>query len=95
MYLSDKAGKFQTDLFPQMKMIPELKELIEAYKPEVVWSDGDWEAKDEYWGSKEFLAWLYNDSPVRETVVVNDRWGSDIPCHHGGYYTCTDRYNPG
>jgi hypothetical protein len=27
--------------------------------------------------------------------VVNDRWGSGIPCHHGGYYTCNDRYNPG
>jgi hypothetical protein len=27
--------------------------------------------------------------------VVNDRWGSGIPCHHGGFYTCTDHYNPG
>jgi len=34
-------------------------------------------------------------SPVRETVVTNDRWGSGIACHHGGYYTCSDRYNPG
>ncbi|XP_013783919.2 alpha-L-fucosidase-like, partial [Limulus polyphemus] len=34
-------------------------------------------------------------SPVKDTVVVNDRWGSGIPCHHGGYFTCQDRYNPG
>ncbi len=27
--------------------------------------------------------------------VVNDRWGSGIPCKHGGFYTCQDRYNPG
>jgi alpha-L-fucosidase len=27
--------------------------------------------------------------------VVNDRWGSDVTCKHGDYYTCTDRYNPG
>ncbi|CAF4099094.1 unnamed protein product, partial [Rotaria sordida] len=27
--------------------------------------------------------------------VVNDRWGSGIPCNHGGYYTCSDRYHPG
>jgi hypothetical protein len=26
--------------------------------------------------------------------VVNDRWGGTA-CHHGGYYTCNDRYNPG
>jgi alpha-L-fucosidase len=43
---------------------------------------------DSYWGSKEFLAWLYNDrytvintvinnlsSPVKDVVVTNDRWG--------------------
>ena len=34
-------------------------------------------------------------SPVKDTVVVNDRWGSDSRCKHGGYYTCHDRYNPG
>lgn len=39
---------------------------------------------DTYWKSKEFLAWLYNDSPVKDTVVVNDRWGSGDSCKHGG-----------
>jgi len=34
-------------------------------------------------------------SPVKETVVTNDRWGTGIPCHHGGYFTCHDHYNPG
>lgn len=38
---------------------------------------------------------LYSFSPVRETVVTNDRWGLNSICHHGGYYTCTDRYQPG
>ena len=27
--------------------------------------------------------------------MVNDRWGSNTPCKHGGFYTCQDRYNPG
>jgi alpha-L-fucosidase len=45
--------------------------------------------------SKEFLAWLYNEnSPVQDRVVVNDRWGSDSLCKHGGFLTCTDKYNP-
>lgn len=66
------------------------------YKPEVIWSDGEWEASYQYWKSTEFLAWLFNDSPVKNTVVVNDRWGSgDIICHHGSFYTCVDKYNPG
>ncbi|XP_020293551.1 alpha-L-fucosidase [Pseudomyrmex gracilis] len=95
LYLTDKRNNFSSNIFVTQKIIPELHELIETYKPEVVWSDGDWEATDTYWKSKEFLAWLYNESPVKDTVVVNDRWGSNMPCHHGGFYTCTDRFNPG
>ena len=34
-------------------------------------------------------------SPVKDTVVTNDRWGSGCGCKHGGYFTCEDRYNPG
>lgn len=34
-------------------------------------------------------------SPVRNTVVTNDRWGSGSICTHGGFYTCADRYQPG
>ena len=38
---------------------------------------------------------FFSHSPVKDTVVVNDRWGAGCMCHHGGSYTCSDRYNPG
>ena len=38
---------------------------------------------------------LLHYSPVKDTVVVNDRWGKGDQCKHGGYFTCHDRFNPG
>ncbi|GAB6020414.1 hypothetical protein CHUAL_003113 [Chamberlinius hualienensis] len=95
IYLEDRRNLFINKTFPQYKTIPELYELVNNYKPDIIWSDGDWEVIDLYWGSTDFLAWLYNESPVKDTVVTNDRWGIGVHCRHGDFYTCTDEYNPG
>ncbi len=66
---------------------PQMKELIHNYQPDVFWTDGDWEAPAETWMSQQFLTWLYNESPVKDKIVVNDRWGSGVRFMHGGIYT--------
>ena len=68
-------------------MLPQLKDLVERYKPSIVWPDGEWEHPSETWRSTEFLAWLYNESSVKDDVVVDDRWGKDCRGKHGGFYT--------
>ncbi len=66
---------------------PQMKELINTYQPDVFWTDGDWEAPAETWKSQEFIAWMFNESPVKDKVVVNDRWGEGVRFKHGGIYT--------
>jgi alpha-L-fucosidase len=66
---------------------PQMKDLINNYKPEVFFTDGEWDQSAEAWKSKEFLAWMYNESPVKDRVVTYDRWGDGVRFKHGGVFT--------
>ncbi len=68
-------------------MIPQMKDLVTRYKPDILWTDGEWDHPSEDWKSTEFLAWLYNESPVKDQVCINDRWGKETRGVHGGYFT--------
>lgn len=94
LYIKDSANYFSTNEYVQQVSWPQLHEIVNKYLPAIVWADGC-RGPTDYWRSKEFLAWLYNDSPVKDYVVANDRWGDNMLCYHGGFYTCSDRYNPG
>jgi alpha-L-fucosidase len=79
--------KFDHARYASDHAIPQLVDLVSRYQPWVVWADGDWDASPETWQSPKFLSWLYNESPVRDRVVVNDRWGSGVRFKHAGIYT--------
>ncbi len=66
---------------------PMLKELICKYEPWTLFTDGEWEHSSSTWHSTEFLTWLYNESPVRDTIVPNDRWGKETRGRLGGNFT--------
>ncbi|CAB4054173.1 FUCA [Lepeophtheirus salmonis] len=95
LFLADKASNFSSRDYVLTKMIPEIKELVTKYSPEIYWSDGDGGVAPEIWGSKDILAWLFNESPMKDTIVTNDRWGTGTSQKHGSFYSGPDRYNPG
>ena len=68
-------------------MLPQLKDLVEKYKPDLVWPDGEWDHPDTTWRSTEFLAWLFNESSAPKDVAINDRWGKGARSIHGGFAT--------
>jgi alpha-L-fucosidase len=74
-------------LFVEKHLIPQFKDVVSRYEPSIIFSDGEWDMPAADWKSPELLAWLYNDSPVRDEVIVNDRWGKDTRHTHGGYFT--------
>jgi alpha-L-fucosidase len=66
---------------------PQFKDLVTRYQPSVIFADGEWNHTSAEWKTEELLAWLFNESPCREDVVVNDRWGKETRSRHGGYFT--------
>ena len=68
-------------------MIPQFKDVVSRYRPSIIFSDGEWDLSSAEWRSEELLAWLFNESPSRDEVVINDRWGKETRHKHGGYWT--------
>ena len=81
LWLSDKP-RYVTE-----HMHPQFKDVVTKYKPSIIFSDGEWDLTSAEWKSPELLAWLFNESPVRDEVVIDDRWGKDTRHKHGGYFT--------
>lgn len=67
-------------------MYPQFKEIVMDYQPSLIFSDGDWWMDDELWETKPLLAWLFNNAPNKDEVVINDRWGK-VRGEYGGYFT--------
>jgi len=83
----DPDGPRNIDKYVEEVMLPQMRDLVTEYEPSLLFADGEWLAPAEKWHTKRFLAWLYNESPAPEGVVVNDRWGENTRSRHGGYFT--------
>src|SRR5438309_10591361 len=88
LWLYDKPRYVREHMFPQFK------DLVTHYKPAIIFSDGEWEMTSADWHSAELLAWLFNESPVKDEVVVDDRWGSNTRGKNKATYA-TSEYGSG
>jgi alpha-L-fucosidase len=70
LYQRGQLEKYSRDFLQ-----PKFKEVVTRYKPPVIFLDGEWEHPYQVWHSDELAKWLYTESPVKDEVVVNDRWG--------------------
>ncbi|VGO19064.1 alpha-L-fucosidase [Pontiella sulfatireligans] len=77
-WMSDPAG-FATNWFH-----PKFKEVVSRYKPWHIFLDGDWEKGKDVWQTEDLAQWLYSESSVKDTVVVNDRWAGEDSREHFG-----------
>ena len=75
------------DKYVDEHMLPQMKDLVTRYEPDILWTDGEWDHPSEKWKSTEFLSWLFNESAVKDRICINDRWGEETRGVHGGYFT--------
>jgi len=80
---------YTTDLdrYIDERMLPQMKDLVETYEPDILWGDGEWDHPTAKWRVAPFMSWLFNESKVKDSIVINDRWGSDTRSRYGSFYT--------
>ncbi len=66
---ADSVGRYV-----EQYMIPQFKDLVLRYKPDAIFSDGDWTFTDSQLRSTELISWYYNT--VGPDAIVNNRWGN-------------------
>ena len=69
------TGKIPVRDYATEYLVPQAKEYIDAYDPDLIWYDGDWSTTPEQLHTYDIAAYLYNRAEGRKAVAVNDRYG--------------------
>lgn len=81
------SGKIPVRNFVDQYILPQAKEFIDKYDPDILWFDGEWKRPAAYYRTPEIVAYFYNKAEGRKEVVANDRLGMDGRKQHGDFYT--------
>jgi alpha-L-fucosidase len=81
------SGKIPVKNFIDDYIVPQAKEYIDEYDPDILWFDGEWQRPAEYYKTPEIVAYFYNQAENRKEVASNDRLGMGTREKHGDFYT--------
>ena len=63
----------QIHTYVEQHMMPQFKEVVGTYKPDLLFTDGEWFNDAEDWYARQLIAWYFD--LVGDDAIVNDRWG--------------------
>lgn len=81
------TGKVPVRDFVADYTIPQAREFIDRYDPDILWLDGDWTTYVEGLGSREIVSYFYNQAAGRKAVASNDRLGRFMRFNSGDFFT--------
>lgn len=83
------SGKIPVTNFVNEYMVPQAKEFIDKYDPDILWFDGAWTRPKEVYRTPDIVSYFYNQAEGKKEVVVNDRWGygTRVKQNYGDFYT--------
>jgi alpha-L-fucosidase len=81
------SGKVPVRNFINDLIVPQAKDYIDRYDPDILWFDGEWLRRANYYRTPEIVAYFYNRARGRKEVVSNDRLGMGTRGQHGDFYT--------
>lgn len=81
------SGKVPVRHFVDEYILPQAKDYIDRYDPDILWFDGEWQRPASYYRTPELVAYFYNRAAGRKEVVCNDRMGSETRGNYGDFFT--------
>lgn len=81
------SGKIPVKDFITQLIVPQAREFIDKYDPDILWFDGEWSRPAGYYRTPEIVAYFYNRAEGRKKVASNDRLGKGTREGHGDFYT--------
>jgi alpha-L-fucosidase len=81
------TGKVPVKDFFGDYIIPQAKEFIDRYDPDLLWMDGEWTTDVNETRAPEIVSYLYNHAARRKEVAANDRLGENTRFSVGDFYS--------